>query len=856
MIFMKTQSNFYLFLIALISAMGGFLFGYDWVVIGGAKPFYEQYFGIAGNPVMQGWAMSSALIGCLFGALSAGKLSDRLGRKPILILAAGLFICTAVGTGAVHSFTFFNVFRLVGGFAIGIASSLSPMYIAEIAPAHLRGRFVSINQLTVVLGILTSQIVNWQIAEPVALGATHEMIRESWNGQMGWRWMFWAMTVPAALFFVFSFILPESPRWLASSGKREAALKVFTRMGGKEYAVTELAAIEAASACQTQEGGFRQLLNPAMYKVLTIGVVMAILQQWCGINVIFNYAQEIFMAAGYGVSDVLMNIVVTGITNVIFTILAMFVVDRWGRKALTLIGSFGLAIIYSFMGAAYYFHITGIVLLIIVVMAIACYAMTLATVMWVIISEIFPNRIRGVAMSVCTFALWAACFILTYTFPMLNSGLGAAGTFWLYGLICLGGGIFVVFRLPETKGKSLEEIEKGEKETHEKTEELKTLLFLMHNKLSPILLGVIPDEADIHELQEYEELAAYLRNALNAILQFAEKKIEEVGIYEVVAVVASKTGIPIGKIQSQEKERLLNMEEYLRRRVVGQDQALKTLTDAILESRSGMNKPGQPIGSFFLLGPTGTGKTELAKALAEALFNDEKSMIRFDMSEFKEEHSAALLYGAPPGYVGYEEGGMLVNKIRQQPYAVVLFDEIEKAHPSVYDIFLQIMDEGKLHDRLGKEGDFSNSIVLFTSNVGSEWLTSQLESGNVPPTTQIMEVMGQYFRPEFLARLSEIVPFSPIREEILLKIFDIQFNGVRKLLDKQGIGITISDDARKMLAHKGFTPKYGARQVAGVIRNYLRRPISRLIINEELGKGKSLEVGLDEQNELTWNIHQ
>ena len=402
----------------------------------------------------------------------------------------------------------------------------------------------------------------------------------------------------------------------------------------------------------------------------------------------------------------------------------------------------------------------------------------------------------------------------------------------------------------------LDEIEKGEKESHEKTEELKTLLFLMHNKLSPILLGVIPDEADIHELQEYEELAAYLRNALNAIFQFAEKKIEEVGVYEVAAVVASKTGIPIGKIQSQEKERLLNMEEYLRRRVVGQDQALKTLTDAILESRSGMNKPGQHIGSFFLLGPTGTGKTELAKALAEALFNDEKSMIRFDMSEFKEEHSAALLYGAPPGYVGYEEGGMLVNKIRQQPYAVVLFDEIEKAHPSVYDIFLQIMDEGKLHDRLGKEGDFSNSIVLFTSNVGSEWLTRQLESGNVPPTTQIMEVMGQYFRPEFLARLSEIVPFFPIREEILLKIFDIQFNGVRKLLDKQGIGITISDDARKMLAHKGFTPKYGARQVAGVIRNYLRRPISRLIINEELGKGKSLEVGLDEQNELTWNIHQ
>lgn len=212
---MKTQSNSYLFLIALISAMGGFLFGYDWVVIGGAKPFYEQYFDIAAQPVLQGWAMSSALIGCLIGALISGRLSDKLGRKPMLILSAGLFICTAIGTGAAYSFMLFNVFRLIGGFAIGIASSLSPMYIAEIAPAHLRGRFVSINQLTIVLGILASQIVNWQIAEPVTMDATHEMIRESWNGQAGWRWMFWAMTVPATLFFLLSFILPESPRWLA-----------------------------------------------------------------------------------------------------------------------------------------------------------------------------------------------------------------------------------------------------------------------------------------------------------------------------------------------------------------------------------------------------------------------------------------------------------------------------------------------------------------------------------------------------------------------------------------------------------------------------------------------------------------
>ena len=458
---MKKHSNLYLFLIAVISAMGGLLFGYDWVVIGGAKPFYEQYFDIAGNPALQGWAMSSALIGCLVGALIAGKFSDRFGRKPILILAAALFTLTSLGTGAANSFALFNVFRLIGGFAIGIASSLSPMYIAEIAPAKIRGRFVSINQLTVVLGILASQVVNWLIAEPVAADATAEMIRMSWNGQWGWRWMFWAMMVPAVLFFIFSFILPESPRWLASNNKIEAARKVFARIGGSAYAEEQLAEIEESKGQEkSHQGGFRQLLHPSLRKVLIIGVVLAVFQQWCGINVIFNYAQEIFMEAGYGVSDVLMNIVVTGITNVIFTVIAMFVVDKWGRKALLKIGAFGLTLIYALMGSAYFFHVSGLPLLIVVVMAIACYAMTLAPVMWVVVSEIYPNRVRGVAMSVATFALWTACFLLTYTFPLLNTGLGAAGTFWLYGGICLLGGIFVCVRVHETKGKSLEELEK------------------------------------------------------------------------------------------------------------------------------------------------------------------------------------------------------------------------------------------------------------------------------------------------------------------------------------------------------------------------------------------------------------
>jgi len=403
--------------------------------------------------------------------------------------------------------------------------------------------------------------------------------------------------------------------------------------------------------------------------------------------------------------------------------------------------------------------------------------------------------------------------------------------------------------------KQLATIEENKEKTKEELlKELQNLHFSMQNKLSPVLLGILTDETDVNEIDKYDDLLKYLHKTLDTLREFSKNKIESVEAHEIAAVISNKTGIPIGKIQAQEKERLLNMEEILKRRVVGQDQALKALVDAILESRSGLNKQGQPIGSFFFLGPTGTGKTELAKALAEALFNDEKAMIRFDMSEFKEEHSAALLYGAPPGYVGYEEGGLLVNKIRQQPYAVVLFDEIEKAHQSVYDIFLQIMDEGKLHDRLGKEGDFSNALVIFTSNVGSEWLIEQINAGKMPGTNQLMEVMGRYFRPEFLARLSEIVPFSPISEDMLLQIFNIQLRSLNTALEKQGIELEINEETRRALANKGFTPKYGARQVAGMIRNYLRRPISRFIISGKASKGDKLSVVMNEKQELVWSV--
>lgn len=320
-------------------------------------------------------------------------------------------------------------------------------------------------------------------------------------------------------------------------------------------------------------------------------------------------------------------------------------------------------------------------------------------------------------------------------------------------------------------------------------------------------------------------------------------------------VVSKMTGIPMGSIQSEERQKLSSAEEILHKRVVGQNHAIKSILDAVFESRSGLNKKGQPIGSFFFLGPTGTGKTELAKSLAEFLFNDETSILRFDMSEYKEEHSVALLYGAPPGYVGYEEGGLLVNQIRQHPYSVVLFDEIEKAHRSVFDLFLQILDEGKLHDRLGRVGDFSNALIIFTSNIGSDYIFKTFGEGKVPTHDQMLEVMQGQFRPEFLARLTEIVPFSPITPEMIDRIFDIHIQNLLKMLHEQNISLTIDETARKYITKVGFNAHYGARPILGIIRKEIRRPLSKLIISGEISAGDLVVMKYDdERKEIIWDI--
>ena len=472
----------YVWRIALVAALGGLLFGYDWVVIGGAAKFYEAFFHLtdtaasmavdatfwqklvanAASPI--GWAQSCALLGCLAGALVSGALSDRFGRKPILVAAAVNFAVSSLGIACAGSFQGFVLWRILGGVSIGLASNISPMYIAEIAPASKRGLLVAINQLTIVIGILAAQMVNWGIARPVAEGITPEAFATTWNVVTGWRWMFAACAVPSVLFFVCSLFVPESPRWQCKAGADVAAHRTLARIGGAAYAAAALAEIKGTLVNEDKRVRFHELIEKRVLAVLGLGIFLAVFQQWCGINVIFNYASEIFTQAGFNMNDALTSIVATGVVNLVFVFVALFTVDRLGRRPLMLFGAAGLAVIYVAIGYAY--HLKGLGTLVppiwflaLVLAAIGTYSMSLAPIVWVLISEIFPNRIRGTAMSVAVGCLWIACFILTYTFPILKTLLGVAVTFWIYAAICAVGYVVLWFRLPETKGKSLEQIE-------------------------------------------------------------------------------------------------------------------------------------------------------------------------------------------------------------------------------------------------------------------------------------------------------------------------------------------------------------------------------------------------------------
>ena len=449
----------YIWGVAASAALGGLLFGYDWVVIGGAKAFYEVYFHLDSERLV-GWANSCALLGCLLGSMVAGWLSDSVGRRKTLLLSGILFAASSALTGWAYSFPAFVVWRIAGGVAIGLASNISPTYIAEISPAPWRGRLVSLNQLSIVCGILAAQIMDWLIAQSVPENATRSYLSATWNVQYGWRWMFTAVCLPAVVFFLVSIFIPESPRWLVARGRDSQARLLLDKIGGSLYAGAELARIQTSIHAETeQQSSWSELFAPRLRRVLAIGLGLAVLQQWCGINVLFNYAQEVYRGAGYGINGVFFNIIVTGSINLIFTVLSMSLVDRFGRRPLMLFGCLGVGLANLLAGLAYHARLQGTPILLLTLGAIAAYAVSLAPVTWVLIAEIFPNRVRGLGVAASVSALWAASFVLTYTFPLIKNAVGISGAFLVYSAVCFIGAALVFVSIPETRGRALEDME-------------------------------------------------------------------------------------------------------------------------------------------------------------------------------------------------------------------------------------------------------------------------------------------------------------------------------------------------------------------------------------------------------------
>jgi len=453
----------YIWLITLTAALGGFLFGYDFVVIGGAKPFYEPFFNLISSK-QKGWGTSSAIVGCVIGTLLCILLSDKLGRKRLLIASGFLFTFSAVGTALAPNFFLFNASRLIGGIAMGTALNLAPMYIAEIAPSQKRGMLVTVNQLMIMIGLLSAQIINLLISRldtELIANPSFQMIKESWSGQFGWRWMFGAETIPALLFFILMFTVPESVRWLVKDGQENKALKILGKVGGEKYAREEIEEIKRTISKENVSSvNFKELLHSKILGLIGLGMFLAFLQQWSGINVVIYYASDIFLAAGFNLKEMMVQIVAIGLVMLIAVIITIFTVEKLGRRLILLIATFSMAMIYGLIGVGFYTGNTGTTIVVLVLLNVMFYSLSLAPLFWVVISEIYPNRIRGAAMSIGATTHWVANFLLTFSFPVIKETIGWANNFWLYGVICLTGFIVLYKFLPETKGKSLEQIER------------------------------------------------------------------------------------------------------------------------------------------------------------------------------------------------------------------------------------------------------------------------------------------------------------------------------------------------------------------------------------------------------------
>lgn len=417
------------------------MFGFDFAVISGALPFLRTAFGL--TPVWEGFLTGSLALGCIVGCFIAGRIAEQLGRKPGLITASLIFTVSSLGMAFSSSLPVFLMMRFAAGIGVGMASMLSPMYIAEISPAAIRGRNVAINQLTVVIGILVTNLVNYTLSD---------------NGADSWRWMFGLGCIPSLVFFLGVLWLPESPRWLVKANKLQEAENVLTKIGNATFAESTLTDIKNSLIGPTKQS-YAAVFQKAVRPAVIVGITLAVFQQLCGINIVFNYTSTIFASVGANLDRQLFETVAIGIVNLVFTLLAMWQVDKLGRKPLMLIGSLGLSILYILLATALQQHFNAGFVSVIVLLAIAFYATSLAPVTWVLISEIFPNKIRGTATSVSIVSLWAAYFILVFTFPMLAEELGTYGPFWMYSIICLLGFFFVKIKVKETKGKTLEELE-------------------------------------------------------------------------------------------------------------------------------------------------------------------------------------------------------------------------------------------------------------------------------------------------------------------------------------------------------------------------------------------------------------